>query len=1144
MTSIRTKLVSLICLLIFVIDMASCLSLYIHAKEQQEEILEKIGTSLITLLAQDNEVRLALSHKQLAFLDEPIRRMRSFDTEEEIGYWRVISTEKILIEKESPWCKVQMDEIPIRNSSKDPDALLINRIVVSSGEVLYDFSAPVFENVPVSEEVFATQLLSKDIITGESKQQILGFVQIGICTCKLNEKIHKIILYSIIPVGIGIILGGVSIAFFLTKYLVLPLQNLANVTLGIAKGDLTRTVDVHSHDEVGQLSMNFNQMTKALKRYHSALKQEITKHMRTEKLLQHRVKMEEIITIISTSFINLPPDMVDTGINHALKTIGEFVGVDRSYVFLYSDNSKEKMDNTHEWYAEGIEPQIENLKEVRVNQFPWGIEKLKRFETIHIPRVADLPDYARAEKELQQLQSVQSFIVVPMIYNGNLVGFLGFDSVRMEKAWTEEDIALLKMVGEIFVNALEHKRKEGLLQNAYNQLEIRIEERTAELLRANRLLKQAKDYAENLIETANVMIIGLDIDGNIQVFNSTAEKITGYKRAEVKGKNWFKTILPYDKYLYVWDVFTKWKVGEGLLRNFENPILTKSGTQRYISWQNTEMREQEKIVGIILFGVDITEQKRMKALVDRIRLMSFIKDVSISLSKGVTLHDILYYCAEAVVHNLEAAFARIWILNEKENVLELRASAKMYPHTDGHHSKIPVGKFKIGRIAQECQPYLTNSVINDLHINDKDWEEREGITAFIGYPLIVGNRLVGVVAMFSRKPLTEFTAKALASAADIIALGIDRKQAEEALRMSEGKYRMLLENLPQRIFYKDRNSVYMSCNENFANDLHIKADEIMGKTDYDFYPKVLAEKYRTDDRRIMESGRAEDIEEKYIRDGTELIVHTVKTPIRDEKGNVNGILGIFWDITDKVALQMESMRSRHLVSLGELAAGVAHEINNPINGIINCAQILFDKSKPGSRENDMGDRIIKEGKRIATIVSRLLSFARPGDGKERKITTNIHGILSDTLILTEAQLKKEGIKIQSNIPQNLSEILVHPQQIQQVFLNIIINARYALNQKYPRSHDNKILAIIGEEITIDNCPYIKIIFLDHGTGIPANAIDKVMDPFFTMKPRGKGTGLGLSISYSIIRDHNGEFIIDSIEGEFTRVAVILPAFKR
>jgi len=126
----------------------------------------------------------------------------------------------------------------------------------------------------------------------------------------------------------------------------------------------------------------------------------------------------------------------------------------------------------------------------------------------------------------------------------------------------------------------------------------------------------------------------------------------------------------------------------------------------------------------------------------------------------------------------------------------------------------------------------------------------------------------------------------------------ERKQAEEALRESENKHRTLLESLPQKIFLKDRDSVYISCNENYARDLKIKSGEIAGKTDCDFYPKKLAEKYRADDKKIMESGRVEDIEEKYVRRGQERIVHTVKTPVKDDSGKTIGLLGIFWDITE------------------------------------------------------------------------------------------------------------------------------------------------------------------------------------------------------------------------------------------------------
>ncbi|MBW1941105.1 MAG: PAS domain-containing sensor histidine kinase [Deltaproteobacteria bacterium] len=250
------------------------------------------------------------------------------------------------------------------------------------------------------------------------------------------------------------------------------------------------------------------------------------------------------------------------------------------------------------------------------------------------------------------------------------------------------------------------------------------------------------------------------------------------------------------------------------------------------------------------------------------------------------------------------------------------------------------------------------------------------------------------------------------------------------------------------------------------------------------------------------------------------------------------VIAIFHDITEIKKLQAETMRAAHLASIGELAAGVAHEINNPINGIINLAQLLINKSDPKSLEYDIANRIVKEGDCIANIVSGLLSFARKDNRQKNPI--NLNEILVDTFALTEVQLRKDGINLKVNTLSNFSEIIGNFQQIEQVFLNIIHNARYALNQRFPEAHKNKILQILCEESTLDGRPCVRIIFLDKGIGIPSNIREKVMDPFFSTKPTEKGTGLGLSISHGIISDHGGHLKIDSIKGEFTKVIIELP----
>jgi len=1401
MFSLRTKLIFFICLLIIIIDAFICLFFYIHSTREQENGLKKLGMSLVTLLAQDDEMISGIRYNQPAFAESSLNMVKAFDREVEIEYWRVTGNNEIIYEGKAPWSRVLLNEIPIIHNYQYYEGQLSRRMKITSGEVFYEFSTWVYEKQMLSEEAFATQMLSEDKSQSEPKPRLIGAVCLGFSTRKINERMHEILIFGVIPIGLGIIIGGTGITIYLTRYIVLPLQRLADVTLDIAQGNLNRTVTVATNDEIGQLSRNFNLMTEALSKSYADLRKEITEHERTEKLLKYQLGAEEIVSIASTSFINFTPDKLDSVINNSLRLLGEFAGVDRSYVFQFTDTNGSKISNTHEWCREGISSQINNLQGLPVESFPWWMEKLERLETIHIPRVSDLPGEAKAEKEIFQAQSILSLVAVPIVYSGNLIGFLGFDSVLEEKEWTLHDFVLLKVVGEVFANAFEHKRKEEQLRRANIELETRVQKRTEELSMANERLHcevvehkeardvlkkyemlfsqindlpficdtkgnilfvnrtlekltghkteeyigkpfeslfdeenlkrandvyrrtllgeepqfelcfkdtgilceykslplrdekgdiigvigtardiserkkmvdalvHAKEYAENLIETANVMVMGLDMDGNIQVFNHAAEEITGYKRNEVIGKSCFDRIIPKETYSFVWEMFNRWQAGGTLLKTFESLVITKSGKKRFISWQNSEIREHDKRMGTISFGIDITERKQMNILVERMRLTTFIKDVSVAFSKGSTLQEMLSRCTDVIVSDLEAMSAHIWLLNEKGSMLELQAGSGTNISLRGTKKCIPIETSGLAFITRDDYSCLTKLVLGDITIDDTEPVECERTISRIVYPLFAGDRFVGVVAMFGRKLFTEFTIKALAAVVDMIALGIDRKHsedalreskmrlqsildnttsvvyvkdikgkyilinrvwerifhlsneqtigrddyeifsqniadvfrandlmvienrkpvefeevaphddgphtyisvkfplydaagevyaicgistditarkhAEETLRESESKYRMLLESLPQRIFYKDANSRYVSCNKQYSCDLGINSDEIMGKTDYDFFPKEMADKYIADDRRIMQSGKTEDIEEKYVKDGREYFVQTVKTPVTDEGGKVMGILGIFWDITEKVNLQKESVSTRHLVSLGELAAGVAHEINNPINGIINCAQILIDKGCGDSNAEDITRRIIKEGGRIANIVSSLLSFARHGDRRDVKSPASVYGILSETLLLIGAQLRKDNISVKINMPEHFPEVLVNFQQIQQCFLNILSNARYALNQKYPETSDNKSIQIAGEETIIDNCPHVKIVFLDHGTGIPAKILDKVMNPFFTTKPRGKGTGLGLSISHGIITEHGGKLVIDSVEGEYTRVVITLPTMQK
>src|SRR5216117_3557706 len=227
-------------------------------------------------------------------------------------------------------------------------------------------------------------------------------------------------------------------------------------------------------------------------------------------------------------------------------------------------------------------------------------------------------------------------------------------------------------------------------------------------------------------------------------------------------------------------IFVSGTIGEDVaveaMRAGAQDFLTKGNLRRLIPAIERELRDAE---------VRRERRRAQTALLERARLAELTSDVGIALTQGTDLRAMLQLCAAALVRHLDVAFARIWTLDDAGRVLELQASAGMYTHINGAHSRVRLGQYEIGAIARERRPHLTNQVVGDPQVHDQEWARREGLVAVAGYPLVVHDRVLGVVAMFARHPLSEFLPKALASMASAVAVGIERKRAEEALRQSE-----------------------------------------------------------------------------------------------------------------------------------------------------------------------------------------------------------------------------------------------------------------------------------------------------------------------------------------------------------------------
>ncbi|HUU30032.1 MAG TPA: PAS domain S-box protein [archaeon] len=203
----------------------------------------------------------------------------------------------------------------------------------------------------------------------------------------------------------------------------------------------------------------------------------------------------------------------------------------------------------------------------------------------------------------------------------------------------------------------------------------------------------------------------------------------------------------------------------------------------------------------------------------------------------------------------------------------------------------------------------------------------------------------------------------------------ERKRAEEKLKISEDKYKTLVENIPQKIFLKDSASVYVSCNQNYALDLKIKAEEIAGKTDFDFHPKELAEKYRADDKRVIETNKTEEIEEKYIQNGIEFWVQTIKVPVKDEKGKPVGIMGIFWDITARK--KAEEARVLLETAIGQSAEMI---VITDSAGTIEYVNPAFEKITGYTQAEALGQtpRLLKSGQQDAAFYQELWETIKNG----------------------------------------------------------------------------------------------------------------------------------------------------------------------
>jgi signal transduction histidine kinase len=409
-------------------------------------------------------------------------------------------------------------------------------------------------------------------------------------------------------------------------------------------------------------------------------------------------------------------------------------------------------------------------------------------------------------------------------------------------------------------------------------------------------------------------------------------------------------------------------------------------------------------------------------------------------------------------------------------------------------------------------------------------------------PIIKRGALIGLIYLENLLSTAAFT-EARLEMLDLLAAqagnAIDNARLYAELRASEVRWRSLVEQLPDYVAIAERDGTLTPVSSTLG-DHHPPAPMFDG--DPGELERALAYVYATGGRCEFELGAAPqpvDREASPHAGREDELCFVVRVGPLAADGKVERALIVATDVSERRRAEQAQLRyeaqlraQQRLEAIGTLASGVAHEINNPIQGIMNYAELIGGSNGADAFVRELAGEIEHEGKRVAAIIRNLLAFARQERGQDEPfLRTPICEIVEETLSLVRSMLRRDTIDLRVELPDALPPVRCRSQQIQQVLLNLVTNARDALNARFPGEHPNKRIEITAGPVRRDDEDWVRLSVSDRGGGVPEQVVGRIFDPFFTTKGRDRGTGLGLALSHGIVAEHGGVLRLDNHPGE-------------
>lgn len=668
------------------------------------------------------------------------------------------------------------------------------------------------------------------------------------------------------------------------------------------------------------------------------------------------------------------------------------------------------------------------------------------------------------------------------------------------------------------------------------------------LKRAEEALRESEARFRALFENNAAAVLVHDSEKVLQA-NPAAVRMFGARRPEdLIGRHPCENAPPVQPDGEDTDSFSRRNIAAALLygrHEFEGMARRLDGTDFPLAVTLTTLQVGGRTL-IQAVMTDLTEARRaQQVLQERVRLSSLTAEVAVALNAGTALQPMLQQCVERVAHHLEVTSAGAWLLAGDPAVLELAALSDPAGPPAQWPAGRPLDASIIGRIARDRVPRQTNALLPEAGEPDRAWIQQAGLVAFAGQPLLLDGRVLGVLAVFHRRPLGDDTLRALGAIADAVALGIERKRAQAALAESESRMRLIVDTALDAVITMDAAGIIRGWNPQAERIFGWKAAEAVGRPlAATIIPPAMRARHEEGMRRFLTTGEGPILNQRIEvvaihRDGHEFPVELAIAPLR--VGGTWIFSGFARDITDRKNAEAELLKSlareKELSELkSHFISTVSHEFRTPLGVMLSAAQILqryLDRLSPAERGEQL-DRICRNIQQLTNLTEEVLLLGKVESGRleckpvpvdlRRFCENRVDEVLSAT---------NRACPIHCAVPKFTGTARADEQLLTKILTNLLSNA-----VKYSTP---------GEpvELTVERDGNDAVFTVrDHGIGIPEEDLPKLFGAFHRARNVGQraGSGLGLAIVKECVHLHGGRITVSSTLGAGTTMTVRLPLF--